>query len=303
MPDYLLPSEQWGAWKERNIHLPRRIKKNANRNAALADAELTGYLKTHFCTKPFDTMETLDQGSVNICCPDWLPTPIGGIDDLPGAWAGRTVRKVRESIIDGSFKYCSHLDCSWIANRSLMPRDSAAAQALIARFEADGTAPPPRELKLSHDRSCNLSCPSCRTDLIVAGKAKQQRLDDQLEKSFVPMLRDATSVYITGSGDPFGSAHFRRLIKRLNRAEFPEAALPPAHERATDGRARLARSGPGGPRRDGPRLDRRGGGRHLRGRPPPGQFPATVERISTSSGACARRASSSGSRSPWSCRR
>ena len=58
--------------------------------------------------------------------------------------------------------------------------------------------------------------------IIVAGKAKQARLDDQLESSFVPMLRDATSVYITGSGDPFGSAHFRRLIKRLNRQEFPK---------------------------------------------------------------------------------
>ena len=77
-------------------------------------------------------METLDQGSVNICCPDWLPTPIRGIDGLPGAWAGRTVQKVRQSIVDGSFKYCSHLDCSWIANRSLMRRDSEAAQALIS---------------------------------------------------------------------------------------------------------------------------------------------------------------------------
>ncbi len=222
LPGYLLPSEQWGAFKERNIHLPRRIKALADTNASLKDSELTSYLKSHFCTKPFDTMETLDQGSVNICCPDWIQTPIGGIDDLPGAWKGRTVNKIRESIIDGSFKYCSHVNCSFISNRWLLPRESKKAQALIERFETDGTAPPPRELKLSHDRSCNLSCPSCRTDLITAGKAKQKRLDDQLESSFVPMLRDATSVYITGSGDPFGSAHFRRLIKRLNREEFPK---------------------------------------------------------------------------------
>ncbi|MCX8255059.1 Radical SAM protein [Beijerinckiaceae bacterium RH AL1] len=222
LPKYLLPSEQWRYWRERNVHLPRRIKKMAATNASLNDADLKSYLKTHFCTKPFDTMETLDQGSVNICCPDWLPTPIGGIDDLPGAWSGTTVKKIRRSIVDGDFKYCSHLDCSFISGRKLLPRDSGPAQALIERFEADGSAPPPRELKLSHDRSCNLSCPSCRTEIIAVGKPKQKRLDDQLESSFVPMLRDATSVYITGSGDPFGSAHFRRLIKRLNRAEFPK---------------------------------------------------------------------------------
>lgn len=222
LPGYLLPSEQWGFWKDRNIHLPRRIKKMADKNASLKDPDLTAYLKTHFCTKPFDTMETLDQGSVNICCPDWLPTPIGDINDLPGAWKGKTVKKIRRSIVDGSFKYCSHLDCSFISGRKLLPRDSRQAQALIERFEAEGSAPPPRELKLSHDRSCNLSCPSCRTEILAAGKRKQKRLDDQLETSFVPVLKDAGSVYITGSGDPFGSAHFRRLIKRLTRQEFPK---------------------------------------------------------------------------------
>lgn len=222
LPIYLQGSEQWGAWKDRRFHVPRRIKKVADQNAALRDPELKDYLQTHFCTKPFDTMETLDQGSVNICCPDWLPTPIGGINDLSGAWASRTADKIRGSIIDGSFKYCSHVNCSFISNRQLMRRDSKEARRLIEGFEVDRTVPPPRELKLSHDRSCNLSCPSCRSGMLNAGKAKQKRLDDQIETSIVPVLREARSVYITGSGDPFGSAHFRRLIKRLNRQEFPD---------------------------------------------------------------------------------
>lgn len=78
---------------------------------------------------------------------------------------------------------------------------------------------------LSHDRSCNLSCPSCRRHLIVADKARQDELNDLAENVVLPLLRDARVVKITGSGDPFGSNHFRHVLKRLNRCEFPNLSL------------------------------------------------------------------------------
>lgn len=221
LPRHLLFSEQFGSWKERNIHVPRRAKQIAERNAAIRSAELRNYLKNSFCTKPFDTMETTDEGLVHMCCPDWLPTPIGHIDALQSAWKSAKARDIRESIIDGSFAYCSHLDCALVSGRRLLSRDSDHAQAFIKKYEKDKSVPPVENLIFSHDRSCNLSCPSCRTRNIAVGKAKQKKLDDQIERSFLTTLKDAKRVYITGSGDPFGSAHFRRLIKRLSRSEFP----------------------------------------------------------------------------------
>ena len=76
----------------------------------------------------------------------------------------------------------------------------------------------PRRLLLSHDRSCNLSCPSCRKEPILAGKAEQERLDRLAEEVLLPLMRDARTVKVTGSGDPFGSHHFRYLLKGLGRA-------------------------------------------------------------------------------------
>ncbi|MBI3275619.1 MAG: radical SAM protein [Methylocystis sp.] len=59
----------------------------------------------------------------------------------------------------------------------------------------------------------------------VADKARQAKLDALTETSILPLLREADEVLITGSGDPFGSNHFRNLIKRLNGGEFPRLKI------------------------------------------------------------------------------
>ena len=217
--------QQFTDWVERNVSVKIKGKRVALKNEALkkVDVDTETYLKDHFCGKPFTTVEVTPSGLVYVCCPDWLPTPIGmmskGLSEL---WKDKQAQALRASIIDGSFKYCSRMSCAPISARSLPRRDSPEAQAIIASFTAEtGEIPPPKEVILSHDRSCNLSCPSCRTGNIVAGKSKQKSLDDLVETALLPTLRQAERVYITGSGDPFGSNHFRRLIKRLKRDEFP----------------------------------------------------------------------------------
>lgn len=224
---HLLPSEQNDAWEERNVQTRARARMVAEQNVAMKDAETEKYLQTHFCPKPFDTMETTPEGLVYVCCPAWLPTPIGTVrKSLFDSWRGKTAKKLRASIVDKSYKYCSRLHCEDITGRRLIARDSEQAQSLIKSFvPSSKIIPPPRQLILSHDRSCNLSCPSCRKELIVASKPKQDKLDEFVEETVLPMLKEVDLVYITGSGDPFGSNHFRRLLKRLTRAEFPNLSI------------------------------------------------------------------------------
>jgi hypothetical protein len=45
------------------------------------------------------------------------------------------------------------------------------------------------------------------------------------ERTLLPLMREAKSVMITGSGDAFGSKHFRNLIKRMNGGDFPQLRL------------------------------------------------------------------------------
>jgi molybdenum cofactor biosynthesis enzyme MoaA len=192
-----------------------------------SDSDTEAYLRSHFCLEPFRTLETSPLGLVYVCCPSWLPKPIGDLNsNLDDLWTGKEAKKIRASIIDGSFKYCSRDHCSSIANRTLPRRDSNEVSRIIREY---ATCHPsqlhPKNVILSHDKSCNLSCPSCRPNLILANKGKQKRLDGLIESTIVPLLRKADTVKITGSGDPFASSHFRRLIKRLNRQEFPRLVI------------------------------------------------------------------------------
>ena len=181
------------------------------------------YLKTHFCGEPFQNLETTHTGLAFVCCPVWLPTPIGTMQTDPkDLWNGAVAKDIRSSIIDGSFRHCNHLHCPAITNRTLPSRDSEEAQDHIRAFET-GTAPQlPTKVSLSHDKSCNLSCPSCRSDLYLANKSKQASLDALTDRFVLPLLEQAKTVMITGSGDPFGSNHFRNLIKKITPERFPE---------------------------------------------------------------------------------
>jgi pyruvate-formate lyase-activating enzyme len=191
------------------------------------EAETAAYLRTHFCAYPFTNLETTHTGLAFVCCPVWLPTPIGRLDmDASALWTSESAERIRASIIDGSFRYCDHLNCSRITNRSLPSRDSDEARAILETYAEKGCANSlPKYVTLSHDKSCNLSCPSCRARPYVADKAKQAQLDHLTETTIVPLLRQAERVKITGSGDPFGSSHFRNLIKRLGAPEFAHLGI------------------------------------------------------------------------------
>ena len=192
------------------------------------DAVVNEDLAEHFCSRPFEDFQ-LVADKAYLCCSTWLPVPIGDYRrETPEAiWNSATAQEVRRSILDGDFRYCSKLHCALLVNRSL-PKRSEVTNRLHRQIMAERlTTLPwrPKRVLLSHDRSCNLSCPSCRQELVAAKKAEVARLNRLFETTIAPLLRDADSVHVTGSGDAFGSAHFRYVLKRLNRAEFPQLRL------------------------------------------------------------------------------
>ena len=208
-------------------HIGTRVRQRKARLDRPYDPDTDAYLRAHVCLKPFRYIETTNRGLAHVCCADWLPTPIGNLNsDLLRQWSGPVAKKIRKSVTNGSYEYCSRLYCSEITNRTLPHRESEEVRATLAAFAAAGeAAPPPVRIGLSHDRSCNLSCPTCRTAPIIADKAEQAKLDAFVERAMLPLIHATKTVYITGSGDPFGSHHFRRVLKRLDRREFPRLTI------------------------------------------------------------------------------
>ena len=88
----------------------------------------------------------------------------------------------------------------------------------------------PRELMMTHDNSCNISCPSCRTQTIIATR-QQTNEYDRLVPVFLSLVKDAETMIVSGAGDPFASKHFRRLLRAIAGKEneiYGSVPVPPS---------------------------------------------------------------------------
>ena len=183
-----------------------------------------------FCSQPFTRFEVLgggQRGDVFFCCQSWITASIGNIGkrSVQQIWNGREARDIRRSILDGSFRHCRADVCPYLqridgpVQRLADVRD----EELLEVIETNRTHLPfgPREVICSFDQSCNLSCPSCRPRIIMETSQGKAILDIQnrLEHE---ALRDARMLYITGSGDPFGSPLFREWLCRIDTSKMPK---------------------------------------------------------------------------------
>ncbi|RVT85277.1 hypothetical protein DXV76_05775 [Rhodobacteraceae bacterium CCMM004] len=207
----------------------QRLILAADERAPSLRLDVDAWLEDRFCAAPFTEAEAIGDRHLYPCCAAWIPAPFGNLGTTPpeAVWTGARAREVRRSILDGDFGYCSRLSCPHIAKRALPRRDAVSDPALRAVIDSGGRQVPaaPRRVLLSHDISCNLSCPSCRTRKILADRQEEAALDRFYEERLRPLVDGAQRVKITGSGDPFGSRHFRKILKRTAGAAGPQLQL------------------------------------------------------------------------------
>jgi MoaA/NifB/PqqE/SkfB family radical SAM enzyme len=178
-----------------------------------------------FCPAPFTELITNPSGDVHTCCPLLLPVAIGNVykDDWYSAWNSAASAEVRRSVHDGDFKYCSRSQCSYMRNNTLPKKAEITDPALrdIIDHRRVTIDTPPQVANLGHDATCNLSCPQCRTNLIVAKGPLVAQLKQANERFVKPMLRDLPHVIVTNSGDPFASRHYREFMKEISETNTP----------------------------------------------------------------------------------
>jgi len=175
-----------------------------------------------FCKLPFSRISIDDEGNIwPACCPDWVQFPLGNIfrQSYEDAWYGEMAQKFRDSMFDGSLKYCLHDWCPHIAD----------ARAGIKNYHVIPLEEAPKEwkkqapvhLNMNYDQTCNLKCPSCRSDFIhLRGEKleKVQRLQHYVETQILPQVE---SIALTGVGDPFMSKRFREFLIHFDSKKYP----------------------------------------------------------------------------------
>ena len=185
-----------------------------------------------FCSRPFTHLEvsTLpSRGTAFVCCPSWLPKPIGNLatSSVEEVWNGETARNIRRSIIDGSFRHCAAW-CPFLQTRSgfVQYADEVTDEDMrrVLRHESEVLQHGPRVIGAAFDWSCNLSCPTCRTARIIENDARDDILALQ-EKLRTEAFKDLRLLYVTGSGDAFGSPFFLSWLRRMQLKEFAQLRI------------------------------------------------------------------------------
>jgi len=191
-----------------------------------------------FCRLPFTEVSIhLDGAVYPACCPDWVAFPLGNLltQEWDDVWNGDTARELRSSMYEGSLRYCDKEWCPHISEvRSglqssvvvpiegidpAMKRYPRPLRKTIGRRETRLETGPLHAL-LNYDASCNLRCPSCRTELKqAAGEALEQvlRIHGVVVGRILPHVR---SISLTGVGDPFGGRVFREFLQGFDPRRF-----------------------------------------------------------------------------------
>jgi len=197
---------------------------------ALAAADYD--LSDRFCRVPFTHLSTGWKGNAFACsCPAWVPFPVGNVFEAPTAdalWNSDAAVEIRRSVLDGDFSYCSRTLCSYISAQRLPKKDDVTDPVMRGFIDGHVTRLPvlPQLLELNYDATCNLACPSCRTEIIAAKGDERDALTRARDNVVLPLLRQMQGgCYVSGGGEVFSSPHFRSILAVLNPRDYPGVRL------------------------------------------------------------------------------
>ena len=176
-------------------------------------------LNNFICVTPFVYLEAHKNG-VYSCCPSWLPNKLSTLENIENVWDSKELKEIQDSIVDGSYKYCSRTECPYL---SQLLNDKSIPQGFVdkATFNIENYKNGPTNVNFAFDRSCNLSCPSCRNVAIMANGEELEFIDKTINKIVNVYGKNIRMLYLSGSSDPFASKSIRNLLLNFDRKKFP----------------------------------------------------------------------------------
>lgn len=151
------------------------------------------------CNEPYRSLVIDYNSNCLICsCDGWLPIPVGKVQDfnsLEEVWSSPIAQILQEDIANKKFTWCAVEHCGIRWNSKLKPG---------------------YELLLNIDESCNLSCPSCRRELIMHSEGPlfdNKVQDTQRILTWLEKFEHPIQIVLSGNGDPLASHIVRPLIR------------------------------------------------------------------------------------------
>ena len=179
-------------------------------------------LKDFFCPLPFTQLYYYDFRS-DICSPTWNnDINVGNPQEMNigEIWNSNVAKKIRASIIDGSFRYCNDEICWRMLEGKLFKRNEIENEKWIQIIENDITEIEggPEFLNIGYNATCNLHCKMCRDgSVFVNPRVKEKAIDNLKKYNFKNLKR----LIIPGNGELFANNDYLDILLNIEDYKFP----------------------------------------------------------------------------------
>lgn len=174
------------------------------------------------CATPFGYTEVFDDKQF-LCCPGWLKEDIYETENINKNFNSKKSQEIRKSILDGSYKYCDENQCPHLGglkqDKFIDTRFVPKTKESLERYKPISKI---NMVNFCFDRSCNLQCPSCRSELINYLGKDRVGVDDKLRQVNDEISETIKRLYLSGSADPFFSKSFRQFLINFDPTKYPK---------------------------------------------------------------------------------
>lgn len=184
--------------------------------------------KDYACTAPFSYSEITNDGQY-LCCPGWLPTDVNDTDNFKDNFHSNKSNEIRESILDGSYKFCKENLCPHLSSFKKGNIPSAFKPKTHPIFKN----PKLNWLTFGFDLSCNLGCPSCRSEFINFVGEQRIQMDKTMDNVIEQLGSELVGLSICGGAEPFFSKTMMRFMREFDASKFPKLKKIHLHTNGT----------------------------------------------------------------------
>lgn len=177
--------------------------------------------KKYVCKYPF-TFTEISKEKQWLCCPSWLPVNIYESKDFKKNWYSKKSEDIRQSILDGSYKFCDCINCPNLAE---LDNGIVNENTFIKKEEfefSELSKPSPRVLNMEVDLSCNLKCPSCRPDYINLKEELRGDVNNLIIDIEKNLGTDVETMTLCGGAEPFFSKSIFNFMRNFDSSKFPK---------------------------------------------------------------------------------
>jgi sulfatase maturation enzyme AslB (radical SAM superfamily) len=197
-------------------------------------------LKDFVCWFPFGFTE-ITHDRQTLCCSGWLTKDIGSNKNLKENWDSDTANEIRESVLDGSFKYCKKDTCPFLSTvinsgvetgpilskKRLGIEDVNTLEEYKEVYplkhadETFGYPGTPKQFKVVWDSTCNLACPSCRPNFITNTDGNTLNTEEIFKDIIKHYGQGVHTMMMSGYGDPFYSTGLFNFLQTMKGEDWP----------------------------------------------------------------------------------